>query len=385
MRSSLIGLLAVALAAGAVALSGYTLVNGGLTNDAIPAYAEFENCGQGIREGGDVKLRGVLVGRIGSIAREARSNCRIQMRLFPAAMPQIPANAGAQIRAKTVFGEKWVELLYPESPEGEIAEDDTITADRTIDPLEVETILNRALPILEAVDPENLSGALTALAEGFAGHEDAAIRGLERGIVALKATNDNEALLREGIRQLAESGEALSEVDRPLLESMSNLTTLNRFTTARARLIAENLRKAPALLRELSTVFETRFVDLTRIVDRGATVLGVLAARSNDLDRLLDALPKFNSGWIRNLNHVCRYRQPTSEPGKSPGDVVPGRCWRVHNILSHSRGPYGPGEAPGPKAPTTADYRSLGIDAADHVGRLLFKPALPLSGAGGPR
>ncbi|MDQ3646281.1 MAG: MCE family protein [Actinomycetota bacterium] len=356
-------------------------MNGGLTNDAIPAFAEFKHCGQGIREGGDVKLRGVLVGRIGSIERQLGSNCRIQMRLFPASMEQIPENSGAQIRAKTVFGEKWVELLYPESPEGRIAENDTITADRTIDPLEVETILNTALPILDAIDPEHLAGALTALAEGFVGHEDAAIRGLDRGIVSLKSFNENEALLAEGIRQLAESGEVLEDVDAPLLEAMSNLTTLNRFTSSRSQLIAENLRKTPILLRELSTVFETRFVDLTKIVDQGATVIGVLAARTDDLDRLLDALPKFNSGWIRNLNHVCRFRQPTNEPGKTMGERVPGRCWRVHNIVSESRGPYEPGEGPRPgQEPTDADYRALGVEQVDDVTRLLFKPAIAPGG-----
>ncbi len=374
MRHSLIGIVAVALAGGAVALTGYNLVNGGIRKTAVPAYAEFQNCGQGLREGGDVKLRGVLVGRIGGLQREVGANCRVTLNLFPESPDQIPRNIGAQIRAKTIFGEKWVELLYPEEPlESRIERDDTIPVDRTIDPLEIETILDTAAPILDAIDPQYLSGALTALAEGFVGQEEDAIRAIERGIAALKVINDNQPLVEEGIDQLAESGEVLEEVDDPLLDALRNLDEVNRFATTNQQLIKENLEKAPVLLRELSLLFEVRLGDLTKLANSGATVVNMLAARASDVDRLLDQLPQFNSNWIRNLNHVCRYRQPTSEPGKEQGDPVPGRCWRVHNIVSESRGPYEEGKEPRPRV---SDYSDLGLEEVTDFTRILYKPAL---------
>ena len=324
------------------------MLTGAIKSDVTTAVAVFDICGQGIREGGDVKLRGVLVGRIANI-RLLDSDCHIELDLFPEQVDQIPENVGAQIRAKTVFGEKWVELLYPDDPaDARIAQGDEIPKDQTIDPLEVETILNVALPLLDAIDPENLAGALEALATGFVGHEDAAIKGINEGIEALRPFNDNRKNLEDGIDQLAASSQVLSDVDDDLLEALANLDDLNRFTVENEALIAENFEKAPELLGSLSNLFDSHFVDFTRIVDRGATVIGVLAARSDDLDRLLDALPKFNSGWIRNLDHQCRFRQATDEPGKEVGDPVPGRCWRVHNIISTSRGPYAPGEEPRP-------------------------------------
>jgi phospholipid/cholesterol/gamma-HCH transport system substrate-binding protein len=290
----------------------------------------------------------VLVGRIGKIER-VDGACRIQLELKPDSTDQIPANVGAQIRAKTIFGEKWVELLYPDEPDDQtIAAGDIIPTDRTIDPLEVETILNVALPLLDAIDPEHLAGALEALASGFVGHEDAAIKGIEKGIEALRPLNDNKDLVASGIDQLASSSEVLARVDDDLLRALGNLDDLNRWTTDNQELIKTNLAKGPALLDELTDLFEARFVDISKIVDRGATVIGVLAARQGDLDHLLNSLPKFNSLWLRNLNAVCRYRQATDEPGKAVGDVVPGRCWRVHNLISDTRGPYAPGEEPRP-------------------------------------
>jgi phospholipid/cholesterol/gamma-HCH transport system substrate-binding protein len=322
-------------------------LTGSITAPTQQVSARFSNCGQGLREGGDLKLRGVLVGQIGAIDRAGNGACDIRLDVNPEDRAEIPANVGAQIRAKTIFGEKWVELLYPNEPEeARLSDGAEIPEDRTIDPLEVETILNVAAPLLDAIDPEHLAGALDALASGFVGHEDAAIRGIEDGIRALRVMNDNEGLLKEGIRQLDESGDVFSDIDDDLLRALDDLDRVNRFTSDNRELIESSLVKAPRLLNELGGLFEARFADFTNIVNSGATVVSVLAARSQDLDRLLEVLPRFNSAWIRNLNHVCRYRQATDEPGKSVGDRVPGRCWGVHNIISESRGAYRNGESP---------------------------------------
>jgi ABC-type transporter Mla subunit MlaD len=257
-----------------------------------------------------------------------------------------------------------------------------IGIDETTDPLEVETILNTGLPVLQAIDPERLAGALTALTEGFIGNEGDVIQGIRRGNDALTPLNRRRALLEKGIRQLAESGEILRRVSPDLLIALDNLTRLNAFTIENQALLAENLRTAPTFLREVSDLFDSQFANLTKAVDRGATVIGLLAARTDDLERLLDALPKFNANWIRNLNHQCRFRQATTEPGKAEGDPVPGRCWRVHNLIVESRGAYPPGEEPKPRKKKknddvgTAAYESIGLQGISALDRLLYAPAL---------
>ena len=369
--------------AGAVTLTGMVLT-GALQAKTVDAFAEFDVCGQSLRVGGDVKLKGVLVGRINEIERPNReSKCRITLGINPDNVEDVPANIGAQIRAKTVFGEKWVELLLPEDPvDPRINEGDVIPLARTIDPLEVETILNLGMPLLEAIDPEALAGVLEALAEGFSGHEAAAIRGIDQGLLALEPLVRNEGLVEEGIDQLDDSNEVFDDIDEDLLEALDKLDDVNLFTTRNQALIQENLRKAPLLLQELSIVFEDTFQDMTRLVDSGATLIGLLAARSDDLDRLLEVLPKHNNAWIRNLDHVCRHRQAYTEEGGveiTPGKAVPGRCWRVHNILSHSRGPYTKKDKPKPEdsaPPPDSEFERLGVERVTSVSRLLYRPAL---------
>jgi phospholipid/cholesterol/gamma-HCH transport system substrate-binding protein len=355
-----------------VVLTGFFLT-GKISSASQPASAVFGNCGQGLREGGDVKTRGVLVGRINGITRLDDGDCRVDLALFPDKVDTVPNNVGAQVRAKTIFGEKWVELLYPDTPDEQSIESGKVI-EETIDPLEIETILNTALPILDAIDPEHLAGLLEALAGGFVGHEDAAIRGIESGTEAVRVANENQELFSKGIDQLNESGEVFDEVDSDLLAALDKLDELGRFTSENSALVAQNLQKAPQLLRELSTLFETRFVDLTKIVDRGATVIGLVASQTGDLDRLLDELPKFNANWVRNISHTCRHRSVPGEGG-SVGAAIPGRCWRVHNILSSTQGPYAPGEGPSPNGPTQADQDAMVLgDQNEGVAALLLAP-----------
>ena len=363
--------MAIAIASGLVVLTGMFLT-GQITSASQPASAVFGTCGQGLREGGDVKTRGVLIGRIDGIERLDGGECSVSLALFPAKVDTVPRNVGAQVRAKTIFGEKWVELLYPDDPEDESIEPGQ-EIEETIDPLEIETILNTALPILDAIDPEHLAGLLEALAGGFVGHEDAAIRGIESGTEAVRVANENQALFSKGLRQLNESGEVFDEVDSDLLAALDKLDELNRFTTENSSLVAQNLDKAPMLLRELSSLFETRFFDLTRIVDRGATVIGLVASQTDDLDRLLNQLPKFNSNWVRNVSHTCRHRQAPGEGG-AVGAAIPGRCWRVHNILSQSQGAYAPGEGPRPNQRTQADRDAEILGDDNGVSSLLLAP-----------
>jgi hypothetical protein len=209
---------------------------------------------------------------------------------------------------------------------------------------------------------------------------------MESGIEALKPLNDNEDLLNEGIGQFRDTGEIFEDVDEDLLAAMDRLDVIQRFTVDNQALIAENFDKVPRLLDELTVLFTTRFDDFTKLVDKGATVIGILASRTEDLDALLEQLPRFNASWIRNLNHVCRFRQVTDEPGKSTGSRVPGRCWRVHNILSHSQGAYPPGKQPKPGhhgdsrsasgPPSDEAFAEAGLGNLDDVGKLLFGPTI---------
>ena len=62
--------------------------------------------------GAAVKMRGVEVGRVASVRRTA-GPVSLTLELFPDQMHHIPANVTAEIKATTLFGVKYVELVPP--------------------------------------------------------------------------------------------------------------------------------------------------------------------------------------------------------------------------------------------------------------------------------
>ena len=164
---------------------------GGTFKPGFEVTANFARAGQLLRAGSDVKIRGVLVGAVKNIDITRSGKARIELRIFPE--QEIPRNVGAAIRAKTLFGEKFVELQIPDAMEpGNLREGDEIPESRTIPPFEVETILEKGVPVLNAIDPEAFGAALHALAEGFVGNEQA----------LRNATLQSEKLLTETERTL---------------------------------------------------------------------------------------------------------------------------------------------------------------------------------------
>jgi phospholipid/cholesterol/gamma-HCH transport system substrate-binding protein len=81
----------------------------------VPVTVTSERAGLVMESGAKVKMRGVQVGRVSGVDG-GRNLARLHLELFPDQVGYIPANAGAQIRASTAFGAKYVDLTYPEDP-----------------------------------------------------------------------------------------------------------------------------------------------------------------------------------------------------------------------------------------------------------------------------
>ncbi|HEY1178940.1 MAG TPA: MCE family protein [Phytomonospora sp.] len=129
---------------------------------------ETDHTGLQFNEGADVKLHGVLVGEVRTIASQG-DGARLKIALDPAMARQIPGDVSARLLPKTLFGEKYVELVPPAAASGTLAAGTVITQDRTSTGVELESVLNNALPLLRALPPDKLSATLSAMATALEG------------------------------------------------------------------------------------------------------------------------------------------------------------------------------------------------------------------------
>ena len=343
-----VGLVALAIVGSALASTWFLLRGGFEGGTPISARFSAPGVGQQLPVGGDVKVRGVLVGRIHDIALANDGDAVVHMRLNSS--EDVPNTARAEVRSKTIFGEKWIELIPP--PEGgpSFAPGDAIPDSRTKEPVELERSLHLGHELLSAIPLEDLAQTLHTLADGFSGQEKDARLAIDRGLVALRAVNSRAGELDLGLRQLREFSEWLDENDTDLLSFMASLDSANRALVGAAPEFRSNLASVPVFFDRFADFQERIAGDLGRLIEEGATLAELIEPRSDDLRDLVVNLEAFTTVWNSGLKQPCEGLYETNLT-----------CWQVYQPPGlESRGLYGPGEAPDADEPGDPLFRVPG-------------------------
>lgn len=225
LRNIISGLCALVLLASATTIG--IKFSFGYFDPGYELIAQFDTAGQGLIADSDVKMRGLNVGHVQSIDL-VDGGARIV--LFIEDGVEVPTSTVAVIRPKTLFGEKFVDLV-PGALEGSTSSGDLYAAGDTIDrcsatdldtamggrtdeatgctvgAVELERVLDDLYPILQAVDPEDLTTILDELATGADGAGEIVNRTLINSASLLDvqaANNDNTAAFLEDLADLTD-------------------------------------------------------------------------------------------------------------------------------------------------------------------------------------
>lgn len=218
VRLAGIGLVLVVVAAFALTTALYTRAFA----DPAELTLETSRAGLVMDPGGKVKLRGVEIGRVGSV-EPAGDGVEITLEIDRDELDSIPADVVAEIRATTVFGAKYVELVPPaRSGARSIAEGATIRASGVT--TEVNTVFDGLDRVLSGIDIASLNSTLSVLAGTLSG------RGDDIAAVAAKADSYLTKLepllpqLRRDLREVARFARLGVEVSPALLSILRNAT-----------------------------------------------------------------------------------------------------------------------------------------------------------------
>ncbi len=228
-----------------------------------------ERIGLIMEPGGKVRMRGMEVGRV---ARVGTNPVSVQLQIDPDLIKYIPANVGAEIKATTAFGAKYVDLLYPEDPSpqrlsaGQVLQSTNVTS-------EVNTVFENLVELLDKVDPAELNAILTALAEGLRG-------------------------------QGGSIGEAISEANRVLLELNPR---------------SETFRADWRAFRDFTDVYSSAAQNILTVLSSATTTATTITRQSESLDALLLNVSGFARSGINllgpakdNLVHAVNALEPTT-------------------------------------------------------------------------
>lgn len=206
--------------------------------------------------GGRVKMRGVEIGRIGEV-RTVGDGVEIVLEIDRDELDGIPADVVAEIRATTVFGAKYVELVAPAradaSTSGASLSDGAVIRASGVT-TEINTVFDGLDRVLSGIDIASLNGTLTVLATTLSGRGD-----------------DIAALAKEADAYLTKLEPLLPQLRRDLFE-------VARF----ARLAVEVSPALIAILRN-ATVTAGTIADEEQALDRLLVDLSLLGGRATEL------------------------------------------------------------------------------------------------------
>jgi phospholipid/cholesterol/gamma-HCH transport system substrate-binding protein len=183
--------------------------------------------------GGKVKMRGVQVGRVAAI-HGGRDPMSLQLQIDPDKIQFIPANVGAQIRATTVFGAKFVDLMYPEAPvtqrlaAGQVLESSNVST-------EVNTVFQNLVGLLGQIDTLKLNAVLTALADGVRGQGERIGEATTAANEVLLAVNPRQDTIRADWQALKGFSDAYGGAAQNIVGTLNALSTTSKTITNNAK------------------------------------------------------------------------------------------------------------------------------------------------------
>jgi phospholipid/cholesterol/gamma-HCH transport system substrate-binding protein len=174
--------------------------------------------------GSKVTYNGVEIGRVASISEIQRDGipaAKFVLDVNPKYIKLIPANVDANIKATTVFGNKYVSLTSPKNPTPQ-----RVTAQQVIDARSVTTEFNTLFETLtsiaEKVDPVKVNLTLSAAAQALTGLGDKFGQSIVNGNAILDDINPQMPQIRHDIQRLAALGDTYANAAPDLLDSLNN-------------------------------------------------------------------------------------------------------------------------------------------------------------------
>jgi phospholipid/cholesterol/gamma-HCH transport system substrate-binding protein len=341
MRQRLLGLGFIAFLTGLLLLS--VLVYKKAFTPVAWVTLRTGHAGMQLSEGADVKYRGVVVGEVRSISADGTAAV-LRLALQPAQLKLIPASVNARLLPKTLFGERYVELVGGTVADPSLKANAVIDQDRSASAVELEHILDQALPLLQAVKPDKLAATLGALAYALEDRGDQLGRDISTANSYLASLNEQMPTIAGDVRRLAAVLDVYHGALPDLIEMLRNatvtMTTISDQREELQRFLISTTDLAQGADRVLTT-YGDQIIQLGQVT---RPVLELLAVYAPEYPCLLQGLvtlqPTVEKVFAGGRMHITlevtkdqgKYQKGRDEPvyGASTGPNCRGLPGNVH-------------------------------------------------------
>jgi phospholipid/cholesterol/gamma-HCH transport system substrate-binding protein len=270
----------------------------------------------------DVKVRGVIVGEVIE-SKASGEGAVLTLGLFRDRVTKIPANVTGNIVPKTLFGEKYVSLEIPDSPDGDLKAGDAIA--RTQVSIELERVLSDLYPLLRAVAPAEINKTLNAMATALEGRGELIGENLVTLDSYLKRVNPQ-------IPDIVEDLRLTSRVSDLYVDVLPEIATILRNTIKTGQTLEGREKKLQQFLRDVGSFSDTttEFLDkndenIIRLGELSVPQLGVLKKYAPEYPCLIggvrNAIPNQAETFRGFILHINLELLPNQPRGWHTGDL----------------------------------------------------------------
>lgn len=253
-------------------------------NDEVRVSTLFQSAA-GLTEGSYVQVAGVPVGRVAGLAVED-GRARVSLALREEA--GIHKDAVARVRARSLLGEKYVELTQGTDAAPLVADGDQIAAGPEL--LEIDELVTRLGPLVSAIDPQAMSELVGALSQAL--REDP--ERLNRVLADVETLMHNAALASAEAPALAsEARSTLTEVRQVAREA--------RPMIKRADAALVDLELAVEDAPETMDALNALLTDGRGMVSDGRALMSRMEGSMTDVEKILQNLSEIDRWELRRL------------------------------------------------------------------------------------
>ncbi|WP_333771579.1 MCE family protein [Streptomyces sp. IBSBF 2435] len=251
--------------------------------------------GNEMHPGADVKVRGVVVGRVSGIHADG-AGARLTLAIDRDQLHRIPAGVTAQMLPTTLFGARFVALVPPADTRAggpTLTASSTIAQDRSSDAIELQQVLDNVMPLLTAVQPQKLSATLNAVATALDG------RGTQLGTTLvqldgyLRKLNPELPALNDDIKQLVTVSRVYNAAAPDIVQALTDFTRTSSTIADEQADLSTLYGTATGTAQDVTAYLRQNSDNLIRLAADSRGTLGVLATYAPSFPCTLRTLADF--------------------------------------------------------------------------------------------
>jgi len=250
----------------------------------------FTAAGQGLQNGSDVKVHGINIGSVTTV-KLVKGQAEVNMAIHSG--EKVPIDASATIRPKTLFGEKFVDIdPGPDEATGPFLKNNGFIK-QTTGGFELEQVLSDLYPILQAVQPQDITTLLDTLANAGQGEGPA----VNRQIAAFQKVADvsvaHDADTRQFLDDLSTLSNSLANSAPDLVAGSQDLNVALPDLNAQAGNLTTVLDQLTRLSSDGADILDANRGFLNKAATEGGKSIQLLYDNRGQLPAVINGLREF--------------------------------------------------------------------------------------------